>query len=84
MSAVGKYLIYCRRGGFAGFLCRPESHPEINWLTYEIDKAFQFDRIEDAQSKVDSLDKKEEVRPYFDHTNPLEITIMKIESEEKV
>lgn len=86
MNAVGKYAILLRRGMTFGFMYQPKGC-EYYWVTNDLKEAFQYDKIEEAQSAVDSLKKatlENERLTGFRSDHPLEIRIVKIETEEKV
>ena len=81
MSNEGKYVIICRRGHIFGYL-RP-TKDGFDWVTPDIEKAYIYGSSMEAEVRVESLKNEAKSLPYFER-EPLEIRIVKIESEEKV
>lgn len=81
MSNEGKYVIICRRGFTFGYLCPTKDG--FDWVTPDIEKAYTYGSSKEAEVRVEGLKNEVKSLPPFKR-EPLEIRIVKIESEEKV
>ena len=81
MSAEGKYAIICRRGFTFGYLCPTKE--DFDCVTTDIEKAYTYGSSKEAEVRVEGLKNEAKSLPPCER-EPLEIRIVKIESEEKV
>ena len=81
MAHEGESVIIARRGMTFGYVF-PAG--DINWVTSDIDKAFAYEGIKDAEAKMESImGEAMEAACEVPPSHRLELRIVKIEKEMK-